>query len=86
MMELPRLRHKNCKTHGCDSCLADTDYLRIYLEKMTNNRNIDHLSRYYHWLSGRGIEPETEYGWPTEEVFDEFYIRGYINDFKELGK
>jgi len=61
--------------------MDDAMKLLTRLEEQTGEDIVDHLGKYYLWLSRHGIEPETEWGWFTKEVFEEENINAYCNDF-----
>ena len=78
-----KLTHPNCKNDRCSVCMADHTALRDELEERTGLSHVDHLGKYHEWLSKRGINPETEWGWATAEAFDDINITDYVNSWLE---
>ena len=73
------MQHINCQNPKCHTCFLDAKKLERYLEKQTNKgHRVDHLGKYHKWLNDNGINPETEFGWFTSEVFDDENIQKYI--------
>jgi hypothetical protein len=74
------LRHINCEDVDCRTCLADHLALGEELARLTNNQREDHLGRYEMFLRKiLKIETQTEWGWATQESFDEKNIEQYVN-------
>lgn len=80
-----RQRHINCKLHGCEICLDDCKDLASHLETLTgiSSEFVDHLQKYREYLDEQNIKAESDFGWPTAEVFDSDNISRYVNDSKE---
>ena len=76
-----KLTHKNCKNQDCQVCMKDSMELMHILDYKTGDDTVDHLGKYHSYLSKHGIEPETEWGWFTEESFDDDNINAYCNNF-----
>ena len=76
------LRHKNCKNPDCKICWDDHMALKDKLEALTGNNKIDHLDKYRYFLSQNKINAETEWGWASEESFDDKNISDYVKDFR----
>ena len=74
-----KLHHINCQNPKCSICFNDAMNLERYICKQTGTGNkVDHLGKYHKWLSDKGINPETEFGWFTSAVFDDENIQNYI--------
>lgn len=77
-------RHINCKNSRCRICLEDAEILEQKLTDLTSTGNrFDLLGHYHKWLSNKGINPETEFGWFTEKVFDDENIEEFCKEFKQ---
>lgn len=71
--------HINCQDTNCSICFSDANKLGKYLDEQTDTKNrVDHLGKYHKWLYDNGINPETEFGWPTSATFDDKNIQNYI--------
>lgn len=79
-MKVPIQRHVNCEDPKCQVCLEDSQPLSDYLDEITGATTVDHLGRYHKWLSDKGIEPETEWGWWTEAVFKPENMKAYARE------
>ncbi len=75
------LRHINCQNADCRICMEDHNSLENLLTELTHNSQVDHLGHYHSWLSKHGINPETQWGWATQEAFDSENIKKYVDDF-----
>lgn len=82
-MEIPKQTHVNCQDSRCKVCLDDSDRLSLYFDRITGLTNIDHLSHYHKWLGDNGINPETEWGWWTEDVFKPENLEAYTKQYEE---
>ena len=60
------------------------DLRKALEQKIPNGDRFDMLGKYRSWFDKRGIDSETEEGWPKEFVFNELNIQDFINDW--LGK
>lgn len=79
-----KLHHPNCKQYRCPICFEDHDMLGRLLNKLCGTDNkVDHLSKIHKWMSDKGINPETEWGWATPETFEETNIKAYVDWYKE---
>ena len=70
-------RHPNCKNSDCGICLDDAIALERHLIQRTGDTYHDLLGEYRTWLDKRGITAETEYGWPTEQAYDDENINAF---------
>jgi hypothetical protein len=61
--------------------MSDSMKLLQVLDDKTGDDSVDHLGKYHLWLTRHGIKPETEWGWFTEESFDDTNINAYCNDY-----
>ena len=86
-MNYPTARHKNCKESTCSFCFSDSNILASFLEVKTGISREDHLGAYHSFLKREYINPETEWGWWSEEVFKkenlDRYIQSRIGDLPE---
>jgi len=77
------LTHPNCQIVKCKICLDDHKQLEKLLNFLTNDNTVDHLGKYYLWLSKHDIKPTTEWGWATPKAFLRENIEQYVKDFRE---
>jgi hypothetical protein len=78
------LHHTNCENTDCKICYNDHIALEEELEERTGNHSVDHLGRYESFLrKNLGIKTETEWGWATQECFEEYNIQKYMDFMTE---
>jgi len=78
--------HINCENVRCQICMNDHMSVGRRLEKLTGDKQHDHMGRFHSWLTKHGYEPETDHGWGTEHYFNDGLMKAYANDYKEFNK